>query len=337
MFKNYIVAALTFGAVLFGAYGNAPSQAVFGPTMKITADVPHDCSAFTQGFLFYRGFFYESTGLYGSSTIRKVDPVTGEVLLCRRLPDRHFGEGIAVLENRLYQVTWREGEGFIYDPETLEPLGEFRFPGEGWGLTTDGSHLILSDGTCRLKFIDPITFEIKQELEVSQDGRLVSSLNELEWIHGEIWANIWQQDAIARIDPSNGEVLGWLNVAGFVSRQDRLRGAEVANGIAYDSVGNRLWVTGKNWPRVFEVAFPVNGSRVDPVEEIFKLAGGKGVDMALELIGKEAELMEATTTSSRSYLFSWNSQGGGNWISQTLSPPPKFGDEIIGPAMLLNK
>lgn len=258
MFKNYIIAALTFSGILLGAYGDAPSQTVFGPSLKITAAVPHDRSAFTQGFLFYGGFFYESTGLYGSSTIRKVDPVTGEVLLCRGLPDRYFGEGIAVLENRLYQVTWRKGEGFIYDPETLEPSGEFRISGEGWGLTTDGSHLILSDGTCRLKFIDPLTFEIKKELEVSDDGRLVYSLNELEWIHGEIWANIWQQDNIARIDPSSGEVLSWVNVAGFTSCEDRLRGAEVANGIAYDSVGNRLWVTGKNWPRVYEVAVPVN-------------------------------------------------------------------------------
>jgi glutaminyl-peptide cyclotransferase len=257
LLKNWILAALTFSTVLLVTCIDVNSQPVFGPVLKRTTAVPHDCSAFTQGFLFYRGFFYESTGLHGSSTVRKVDPFTGQVLESHRLPDKYFGEGIAVLDHRLYQVTWREGEGFIYAPGTLETLGRFRFDGEGWGLTTDGSHLILSDGTCRLKFMDPLTFEIKKELEVSDGGRLIYSLNELEWIHGEIWANIWQQDNIARIDPSNGDVLGWVNVAGFVSRRDRVQGAGVANGIAFDPVENRLWVTGKNWPRVFEVAFPV--------------------------------------------------------------------------------
>ena len=254
---SHKLGTLGFCALLLGACGDRPAQPVFGSTLDIVATVPHDRGAYTQGLLFHDGHLFESTGLYGASTVRKIEPQTGEVIETRDLPDQYFGEGLVALGDYLYQVTWKEGSGFVYAAESLEVVGRFRYAGEGWGLTTDGSHLILSDGTYRLRFIDPATADLSRVLEVTDEGRPIFALNELEWIGGEIWANIWQQDNIARIDPESGEVLGWVNVAGFISRWDRVRGAEVANGIAYDSVSGRLWVTGKNWPRVYEVDVPV--------------------------------------------------------------------------------
>jgi glutaminyl-peptide cyclotransferase len=243
-------------AVMMGACRDATTQPAFGPRLDIVATLPHDGDAYTQGFLFHDGRFYESTGIYGSSSVREVEPATGEVLTQRTLDDIYFGEGLVALKDRLYQATWHEERGFIYALDSLAAVGSFAYSGEGWGLTTDGTDLVLSDGTYRLKFIDPVTFRVERVLEVSDDGRPIYALNELEWVGGEMWANIWQQDNIARIDPTTGEVLGWVNVSGFTTAWDRFRGAEVANGIAYDSVTNRLWVTGKNWPNVFEVEIP---------------------------------------------------------------------------------
>ncbi len=242
-------------ALLLSACGYRPTSPVLGTTLTILGSAPHDRSAYTQGFLFHDGVFFESTGLYGASSVRKVEPTTGAIIDLVELPDQYFGEGLAALRDRLYLVTWKEGTGFVFTSDPLESVATFRYAGEGWGLTSDGSYLILSDGTYRLKFLDPATAEVVRVVEVNDDGRFIFALNELEWVEGEIWANIWQQDNIARIDPATGEVLGWVNVAGFVSWWDRRRGAEVANGIAYDSVAGRLWVTGKNWPRVFEVDF----------------------------------------------------------------------------------
>lgn len=229
---------------------------VRGETLAVITAGTHDRAAYTQGLIYHDGVFFESTGRYGASSVRRVDAETGGVLGRHDLDRRYFAEGLTHLNDLLYQLTWREGVGFIYASATLEPVGTFQYEGEGWGLTTDGMSLIMSDGTHRLRFLDPETFQVTRTIEVTDEGRAVYALNELEWIEGEIWANIWRKDDIARIDPATGVVRGWVNVRGLLSPWDRWRGAEVANGIAYDSVSGRLWVTGKNWPRVFEVRRP---------------------------------------------------------------------------------
>jgi glutamine cyclotransferase len=243
-------------AVLLAGCAAPAGVSVRGDTLEVVATLPHDPDAYTQGLAYVDGGFFESTGIYGASTVRRLEAATGEIAALRDLDARFFGEGLAHLDGLIYQLTWREGVGFVYDASTLEPVGSFRYDGEGWGLTTDGAALILSDGTYRLRFLDPATFEVTRTIEVDDGGRLVSSLNELEWVDGEIWANIYLEDNIARIDPATGQVRGWVNVRGMLSALERMRGAEVANGIAYDSVSGRLWVTGKKWPRIFEVRTP---------------------------------------------------------------------------------
>ena len=224
--------------------------------LPVIAELPHDREAYTQGFLFHDGSFYESTGLSGASSLRRVDIATGSVQARVDLDSIYFGEGLAVLGDRAYQLTWRNRIAFVYDVDTFELLGSHEIAGEGWGLTTDGTYLILSDGTYLLRFLDPATFEVVRTLQVTADDRVVNQLNELEWVRGEIWANIYLQDRIARIDPGTGAVTGWVSTEGLLSRWERLTGAEVANGIAYDSIGDRLWVTGKLWPKVFQVERP---------------------------------------------------------------------------------
>jgi glutaminyl-peptide cyclotransferase len=249
-------ASLVIALVLVGGCGSVADSPIRGNTLEVVATIPHDRAAYTQGFLFHDGFLYESTGLYGSSSVRKIDPATGEILKKHDLDPRFFGEGLTALGDRLFQVTWREGTGFIYEASDLQPVGSFRYEGEGWGLTTDGASLILSDGTYRLRYLDPETFEVVRTVDVSDGGRVIFAINELEWVQGEIWANIWQEENVARIDPESGAVVGWVNVESFMSSWQRWRGAEVANGIAYDSVSDRLWVTGKRWPHIFEVRNP---------------------------------------------------------------------------------
>jgi glutamine cyclotransferase len=242
-------------AVLAGC-ANDSVAAPAAERLTIIAEHPHDPEAYTQGLLFHEGIFYESTGLNGSSSVRKVEIETGRVLEKRNLDNAYFGEGLAILDGRAYQLTWRNRVAFVWDVETLELLGSHPITSDGWGLTTDGSHLILSDGTHLLRFIDPATFEIVRTLQVTYDGRVVNQLNELEWVRGEIWANIYQQDRIARIDPTTGVITGWVSTEGLLSWLERRAGAEVANGIAYDSIGDRLWLTGKLWPKVFQVQRP---------------------------------------------------------------------------------
>lgn len=222
-------------------------------TPEIVRRYPHDAGAYTQGLLFHDGALYESTGMEGRSSVRRVDLETGQVLLKRDLSQRHFGEGIAILGNKLYQLTWRSGEAFVYSVPGLEPSGSFRYFGEGWGLTTDGTSLIMSNGSHRLQFLDPTDFSVRRTVDVRSGGSRVSQLNELEWVKGEIWANVYMTDQIARIDPQSGDVVGWIDLAGILTRAERTGQEDVLNGIAYDEAGDRIFVTGKLWPRLFEI------------------------------------------------------------------------------------
>lgn len=199
------------------------------------------------------GVLYEGTGLNGRSGIRKVKLETGAVLQQAALPQEYFGEGITVLNGKLFQLTWTSGIGFVYDLATFRPLETFRYTGEGWGLTNDGRNLILSDGSAALRYYDPKTLRETARLTVTDAGAPVRYLNELEFVKGEVWANVWQSEKIARISPMTGKVLGWVDVSGLLTPAERNSGVDVLNGIAYDAQGDRLFVTGKLWPRVFEI------------------------------------------------------------------------------------
>jgi glutamine cyclotransferase len=214
---------------------------------------PHDRGAFTEGLVFWHGMLIESTGLYGHSTLRKVDLKTGHVRQEVRLADEYFGEGIAVVGRKIYQLTWQNHRGFVYDVDTLEAEGEFQFTGEGWGLATDGRSLIMSDGTNRIRFIDPVTFQVTRTIDVLAHGQPVKMLNELEYVKGELYANVWQTEFVIRIDPATGRVLGSIDFVGILPKADRAADTDVMNGIAYDAEDDRLFVTGKNWPELFEV------------------------------------------------------------------------------------
>lgn len=214
---------------------------------------PHDPAAFTQGLVFYDGDLLESTGLNGQSTLRDVEMETGRVLKQISIPSEYFAEGLAVMGTRAYQLTWRNRKGFIYDVATFRQEGEFSYSGEGWGLATDGQWLILSDGTSRIRFLDPETFRVVRAIDVTAAGRPIERLNELEWIKGEIFANVWQTDEVVRIDPSSGIVRGIIDFTGLLPGGERRPGTDVLNGIAYDAAHDKLFVTGKRWPKIFEV------------------------------------------------------------------------------------
>ena len=213
---------------------------------------PHDPRAFTQGLEFFDGYLYESTGERGQSTLRKVVIETGKVLQSVRLPDESFGEGLTIFHGKIYQLTWLDKAGFIYDLPTFRKLGKFSYSTEGWGLTHDDASLILSDGTNRLQYIDPTSFQVTKTLEVFAGSEAVTNLNELEFIRGEIWANIWHSDRIARIDPKSGQVVAWIDLTDIAERETHEQEA-VLNGIAWDSGRQRLFVTGKDWPKLYEI------------------------------------------------------------------------------------
>lgn len=218
---------------------------------------PHDSAAFTQGLVWQGGVLYESTGRYGQSTLRTVELETGRVIRSTALAPQYFAEGITAVGDSILQLTWREGVMFVYDRGTLARTGQVSYSGEGWGLTTDGRSVIVSDGTSYLTFLDARTLQPQRTLAVTDGGQPVNELNELEWVKGEVWANVWHTSRIARIDPATGRVKGWLDLAALVPAVSDPEG--VLNGIAYDAAANRLLVTGKLWPRLYEIRIPSLG------------------------------------------------------------------------------
>lgn len=225
-------------------------------TYEVVRSFPHDTGAFTQGLAVEGDTLFESTGNYGQSTLRQVALPTGEVERIRRLSPTIFGEGLALYDGKIIQLTWKSGVGFIYDRETFELLRSVSYPGEGWGITYDGTRFIMSDGSSTLYFRDKVTFEETGRITVRDGDAQVRNLNELEYVKGEIYANIWQEDRIARIDPETGRVTGWIDLEGLLESagHEETGGTEdVLNGIAYDAAGDRLFVTGKRWPRLFQI------------------------------------------------------------------------------------
>jgi glutamine cyclotransferase len=220
---------------------------------KVINAYPHDKHAFTQGLAFEDGFLYEGTGLVGRSTLRKVELETGKIVKGCKLPDEYFGEGITIYGDKIIQLTLRARVGLVYDKESFELSGQFNYPTEGWGLTHDGKSLIRSDGTSTLYFLNPETFEQVRKIEVADSDGPVRELNELEYIRGQIYANVWRTDRIARIDPKTGRVTGWIDLAGLLGTEAPGQLVDVLNGIAYDEKNDRLFVTGKLWPKVFEI------------------------------------------------------------------------------------
>ena len=222
-------------------------------TFQIVSTFPHDRDAFTQGLLVHNGVLYESTGLEGHSSLRKDDLATGKVDKKVDVSAAYFAEGLAQWKGKLYQLTWKAHKGFIYDLDTFQKTGTFGYTGEGWGLTSDDTYLILSDGTSQIRFLDPQTFAVKRTITVSDRGAPIDQLNELEYIKGEIWANVWQTDYIVRIDPATGKIKGWLDLTGLLPASDRFPDTDVLNGIAYDATKDKIYVTGKLWPKIFEI------------------------------------------------------------------------------------
>jgi glutaminyl-peptide cyclotransferase len=215
---------------------------------------PHDVSAYTEGLFYLNGFLYESTGLEQHSSIRKVRVDTGAVVQKIDIPAQYFGEGIVNWRGHLISLTWKSHVGFVYDLASLKVQRQFQYEGEGWALTQDGKQLIMSDGTPELRFLNPETLHETNRIQVTLDGKPVRNVNELEWVKGEIYANVWETNWIARIDPRDGHVRGMINLAGLLQPSDQVSGPDsVLNGIAYDAKGDRLFVTGKNWPKLFEI------------------------------------------------------------------------------------
>ena len=250
------IAVIALSAVLIVLLIDKPANS--GPisySYSIVNTYPHDENAFTQGLLFDNGVLYESTGLYGSSSLRRVELETGKILQSYALPPQYFGEGITIFDDKIIQLTWLENKSFVYDKQSFALLQEFSYSTEGWGITSDGNRLIMSDGTSTLYFLDPVTFQRIGQVEVTANGP-VEMLNELEYIKGKVYANIWEEEKIAIINPSTGQVEGWINLSGLQNAENQ-NTLNVLNGIAYDAKEDRLFVTGKNWPQLFEINLTV--------------------------------------------------------------------------------
>ena len=248
------LSALLLLGVLLPAHAAPPTRSIPTHYVEVLRVYPHDPNAFTQGLFFKDGFLYESTGLLNRSSVRKVRLETGEVVQKRDLAAGYFGEGITWWDNHLIELTWQSELGFVYNLKTFAPEKRFSYPGEGWGLTSTDKEIIMSDGSAQLRFLNPQTLRETHRIRVTANGNAVDKLNELEWVEGEIYANIWQSDKIARINPNTGEVLGWLNLSGILPAKDYIDGhTDVLNGIAWDAKQRRLFVTGKHWPKLFEI------------------------------------------------------------------------------------
>jgi glutamine cyclotransferase len=247
MLKRILIAA-----VLAAAASAQAALPVY--TYTVVKSYPHDTGAFTEGLFFHQGYLYESTGLEGGSSVRKVELETGKVVGGVTLPREIFGEGIVDWNDKIIGLTWKNQIGYVLDMDGFAFKGRFNYPGEGWALTRDDTQIYMSDGTSELRVLDPNTLTEKRRIRVTAEGKPVDQLNELEWVEGEIYANIWQTDRIARIDPKTGKVTAWIDLKGLLSAADRKgRQVDVLNGIAYDAATKRLWVTGKMWPKLYEI------------------------------------------------------------------------------------
>ncbi len=253
--KRFAAVVFFFALLVASSPGFALAEPPVAPA-QIVKTYPHDPHAFTEGLFFHDGVFYESTGLEGQSNIRAVDPESGRVLRNVALPPGLFGEGIVAWKDQLISVTWRNQIGFRWSLSDFRTRSAFHYTGEGWGLTEDGRNLILSDGTPTLKFLDPDTFKVLRTLNVTADGQPIERLNELEYVKGEVLANIWMTNRIARIDPKTGAVKAWIDVSNLAARAATTDPDAVPNGIAYDKARDRLFLTGKDWPFLFEVRIP---------------------------------------------------------------------------------
>jgi len=259
VFLAVLVLLVGLGLEPVGVWAGAPVLPV-----TVVASFPHDPEAFTQGLLFHDGALYESTGLYGRSSLRRLVPDTGHVLARRNLPREIFGEGLALVGDRLYQLSWKEGRVLVWRATDFAPVGEFPLEGEGWGVCVLSGRLVVSDGSDQLCFYDPANFTKERCLTVTDDGRPVTLLNELETVSGTIWANVWGADRIAVIDPATGQVLAWVDCAALVAEAAGGNRENVLNGIAWDPVTGRIWVTGKHWSKIFVIkvpGLPVGGTR----------------------------------------------------------------------------
>jgi glutaminyl-peptide cyclotransferase len=263
IFSGIIVLVLWIaaGPSLIGQSSRSVSAAPPEYTFSVVRVFPHDTSAYTQGLAYRDGFLYEGTGRNGQSSLRKVRLETGEVLQRIDLSSEYFGEGIAILNDKVFQLTWKSETGFVYDLNDFHLRRKFSYRGEGWGLATDGHELFLSDGTSQIRVLDPETFHEKRRIKVHDGGAAVDELNELEFVDGQIFANVWHTNRIARIAPQTGDIVGWIDLTGLLSSVYRLDPEAVLNGIAYDPLGKRLFVTGKLWPSIFEIALSLKPRR----------------------------------------------------------------------------
>ena len=248
--KRIVLGALALSAIV----GGMAQAAIPVYAFMVKHAYPHDRQAFTQGLYIKDGVLFESTGIKGRSSIRRVQLETGRVLQKKDVPDAFFGEGIAPVGNDIVSLTWTTRVGFVYDARTFAIKRKFTYEGEGWGLTGNGAQLFMSDGTPALRVLDPATLAEVRRIQVTADGKPVANLNELEWVDGQIFANVWGSDVIARIDPASGNVVGWIDIAGLADPAWTDMGPDdVLNGIAWDAVHHRLFVTGKHWPKLFEI------------------------------------------------------------------------------------